>query len=240
MDEEPALVRLLFLDAPRAGEEVARSRAQLLEQVAEALDEGRLAPGARGEPPQITAQGIVGSVSTVLHLRLLQRSEEAIEDLLGPLMYLIVLPYLGTAAAKRELHAPAARKPPAGRAPAATESAGSIERLNIRITYRTLRVLAVIADRPGASNREVAQHGGISDQGQISKLLRRLEQLGLIENQGLGQPKGVANSWHLTARGSEVARDWGSWVVFGRAEDPSSGGKNAQAKRTGSSARRVP
>ena len=61
----------------------------------------------------------------------------------------------------------------------------------MRLTYRTVRVLSVIGEAPGASNREVAEGSGIADQGQISKLLARLERLQLIENTGGGQLKGI-------------------------------------------------
>lgn len=76
----------------------------------------------------------------------------------------------------------------------------------MRLTYRTVRVLMVISERPGASNREIAERSGISDQGQISKLLGRLARLELVENRGDGQEKGAANAWHLTARGQAVER----------------------------------
>ena len=54
--------------------------------------------------------------------------------------------------------------------------------LGMRLTYRTMRVLLAIGVHPGASNREVGDASGIRDQGQISKLLTRLEDLGLIQN----------------------------------------------------------
>lgn len=60
----------------------------------------------------------------------------------------------------------------------------------MRLTHRTVRVLMVIAERPGASNREVAERSGISDQGQISKLLTRLARLKLVENTGEGRNAG--------------------------------------------------
>jgi chromosome segregation and condensation protein ScpB len=41
-------------------------------------------------------------------------------------------------------------------------------------------------------------------QGQVSKLLARLEHLGLIYNRGLGPVKGAPNAWQLTARGRDV------------------------------------
>jgi DNA-binding MarR family transcriptional regulator len=76
--------------------------------------------------------------------------------------------------------------------------------LDMQLTYRTGRVLSAIAQYPGASNRQVADAAGISDQGQISKLLKRLEGLGLIENSCVGQTGGVANAWRLTAKGSAL------------------------------------
>jgi hypothetical protein len=65
-------------------------------------------------------------------------------------------------------------------------------------------VLAAIAAAPGASNRLVAEAAGVVDQGQISKLLARLEHLGLIRNTGVGHVKGEPNAWELTVRGREV------------------------------------
>ena len=61
-----------------------------------------------------------------------------------------------------------------------------LDEVDMRLTYRTARVLACIAERPGASNRVVAEHAGVADPGQISKLLRRLEGLGLAVNTGGG------------------------------------------------------
>jgi DNA-binding PadR family transcriptional regulator len=38
----------------------------------------------------------------------------------------------------------------------------------------------------------------------MSKLLRRLENAGLIENHGEGQVRGEPNAWQLTAQGQGV------------------------------------
>ena len=70
------------------------------------------------------------------------------------------------------------------------------------LTYRTARVLTAIAERPGASNRAVADAAGISDEGQISRLLRRLEGRGWVENSGEGHTKGKPNAWSLTPAGA--------------------------------------
>ena len=71
----------------------------------------------------------------------------------------------------------------------------------MRLTYRTVRVLTFIGEHPGASNREIAEGAGIADQGQISKLLTRLERLQLVHNVGEGQIMGSSNEWYLTDRG---------------------------------------
>jgi hypothetical protein len=80
------------------------------------------------------------------------------------------------------------------------------EAAGVRSTYRTACVLSAIAANPGASNRAVAVGAGIVDEGQASKLLRRLEGLGLIENMARDRGPGEANAWRLTARGVEVER----------------------------------
>jgi DNA-binding IclR family transcriptional regulator len=80
----------------------------------------------------------------------------------------------------------------------------------MRLTYRTLMVLSAIATNPGTSNRHVAEHAGIHDQGQISKLLGRLTKLGLIHNTGQGQPNGEPNAWTLTHKGAEIQQAIGT------------------------------
>jgi DNA-binding MarR family transcriptional regulator len=75
-----------------------------------------------------------------------------------------------------------------------------------RITYRTARVLTAIAANPEASNRAVAAAAGIEDEGQASKLLKRLERLGLVENTVRDRKPDEANAWRLTARGVELER----------------------------------
>jgi hypothetical protein len=59
------------------------------------------------------------------------------------------------------------------------------------------------------ANREIALDAGIADQGQISKLLARLQDLGLIGNTGLGHAAGAANAWSLTAIGEDLVSSVG-------------------------------
>jgi hypothetical protein len=155
----------------------------------------------------VIAEGVVGGVVAVLQTRLQRQPTAPLTDLGAQLMSLIVLPYLGPAAARRELERPAPSRS-AGTPPVreAQPEPDPVAGLNMRLTYRTVQVLRSIGESPGASNRALAQACGIVDQGQISKLVARLERLGLVENHGQGPVKGAANAWHLTTRGTQLVR----------------------------------
>jgi AcrR family transcriptional regulator len=205
IEEEPARARLCFIEALGAGERVLERRSQVLAELAEVIDRGRLVSDARHAPPEITSQGVVGAIYAVVDQRLLDGGNEPLADLIGPLMSIIVLPYLGAQAASRELRraSPSPRGNPPRRRSKKRDPLGG---LNLRLTYRTVQVLTALAEQPGASNRELADASGIVDPGQISKLLRRLSRLSLVENLGHRLRTGPANSWHLTARGAEIER----------------------------------
>ncbi|HTD07729.1 MAG TPA: TetR family transcriptional regulator [Solirubrobacteraceae bacterium] len=201
MDQKPELAELLLVEVFAAGEKVMQRRAEVLAELALVVDRARTVDASR-QPPAMTAEGIVGGVLAVLHKRVREASDESLASLLGPLMSMIVLPYLGPRAANREL----ARSVPAAEVPREQPRAARgdlLDGLDMRLTYRTMRALVAIAEQPGASNRDVARACGVVDQGQISKLLSRLERLALIENQGEGQRRGAPNAWYLTPRGIE-------------------------------------
>lgn len=205
-DEEPGMARLLVVEALGASPPMLARRAQILDALIAAVDGGRAEAKPGKGLPSLTAEGVVGAVLSVLHARLLAGTDPLL-GLCGELAGMVVLPYLGQAAAARELARPPVRpEKPSGRA----DVAHPLEGLNMRLTYRTLRVLATIGLHPGASNRGVADLAGISDQGQISKLLARLQDLGLIHNTGQGHPKGGSNAWRLTPKGQRIAEATGA------------------------------
>jgi AcrR family transcriptional regulator len=206
MDDEPALAKLCVVEALGAGERVLERRAKVLDELASKVDQGRFVMNVTRKPPEVTAEGVVGAVFAVVHTRLLEGGREPLTNLLGPLMSMLVLPYLGARAASRELSRPPLEVHRDSRPPTRPRSQDPLQGLDMRLTYRTVRVLMVIAEHPGASNREIAEGSGIVDQGQISKLLTRLARLNLVENVGEGQEKGAANAWHLTPRGAQVER----------------------------------
>jgi AcrR family transcriptional regulator len=216
-DREPVLARVCVVQALRGSQTVLERREEILAGLAGFVDEGR-DEGARGvECPPSTAEGLVGAAFALIYSRLLRGEREPLTDLMGDLMGMIVLPYLGPAAARREQ---ARRAPSVGETPAMRKAAEAamdagaagaehgdpLAGIPMRLTYRTVRVLEVIAERPGVSNRGVGEHAGVSDQGQISKLLARLERLGLAGNTGEGHLKGEPNAWTLTPTGRRVAQ----------------------------------
>ena len=215
LEDEPALGRLCVVYSLGGGAEVLSRRAEVLGKLAQVGDRGRT-EGTAGKgqpPPALIAEGVVGAVMSVIYGQMQGQDnpnpthpeEQPLIGLFGVLMNLILLPYLGPSAARRELTSPVPkvqRSAESGRAGDADEGAG--EDPNIRLTYRTARVLTAIAEYPGASNREVATRAGIVDQGQISKLLGRLLRRGLIANAGERTSRGAPNAWRLTELGERV------------------------------------
>jgi AcrR family transcriptional regulator/DNA-binding MarR family transcriptional regulator len=201
LDDEPAMGAVCVLDSLAAGPRAVEHRARIVSMLVDAVDEGRECARADGELSRLNAEGVVGAVIAVIHTRMLARSSDPLTGLLGRLMSTVVLPYLGPAAAQRELARPTPR-----RARARGQRPDPLRGLNMRLTYRTVRVLAALCERPGLSNRQVGDEAGVVDPGQISKLLFRLERLGLVRNGAGLKANGAPNSWKLTPRGSEVER----------------------------------
>lgn len=212
-DREPALARVCVVQALRAGPLVLGRREAVLAQLAVVIDEGRT-DGGRGDGlTPVTAEGVVGAAFAIVYARLARGDSKPLTGLLGELMAMIVLPYLGTVAARRERTRPAPVAPtvePSTRTAAPRGARDPLADVNLRLTHRTARVLEGIAElsRGGAdpSNREVATFAGVTDPGQISKLLRRLERLGLLVNTGAGHAKGEPNAWVLTPKGEQVTQ----------------------------------
>jgi AcrR family transcriptional regulator len=221
LDVERGAGQLLIVGSLGAGPRVLERRRQVLAQIIAVVDEGRGETKNGPELPPLTAEGVVGGVLSVLHSWLLacpcvgarpsaamgapsggEPGDDSLQELTGPLMSMIVLPYLGSSAARRQFARPAPERRTA--APAATGD--PLRDVGMRLTYRTVRVLQSVAANPGSSNREVGAGAGIDDQGQISKLLARLQRLELIQNTRSASARGAPNTWGLTERGWNVQR----------------------------------
>jgi AcrR family transcriptional regulator len=202
-DEQPDVARLLVVEWLAAGAEAAAQRQRLLLRLAAVVQAG--APADEdAEQPTILAEAIVGGVHSVLYRRLSEPDAGGarLAELTSPLMSMIVLPYLGRAAARAELSKPA----PEARRASAARVANPLAGLDLRLTQRTAGVIVAIAANPGSSNRAVGVAVGVADQGQISKLLMRLQRLGLLVNDNAGNARGGPNAWRLTPTGELVAQ----------------------------------
>ena len=220
-DEDPGLGRLTVVESLLAGPRVLERRNIVLAGLIGIVDEGRGETGAGSGLPVLSAEGVVGAVVSILHARLATSRTQpmgvspianahrggggkqgGLMALRGSLMSMIVLPYLGKAAASREL----ARALPVPRTTNGAHDVGvfPFRDLGLRVTYRTLVVLEAASSNPGASNRQLGDVAGVSDQGQMSKLLARLQRAGLLTNDGAGHVKGEPNAWHLTSQGRAV------------------------------------
>lgn len=204
LEYDRATGRLLIVESLAAGPGALERRQHVLAQIIPIVEQGRSESKTGDGPPSLTAEGILGGVLSVLHARLTDKTRSSLLDLTGPLMGMIVLPYLGPATARREIERPTPKRSDKRQ----VIRTDPLQGLPMRFTYRTMRVLMSIAELSGQgtypSNRAVGQHAGIADQGQTSKLLARLHKLGLIENQGGDPTRGEPNAWTLTTTGREV------------------------------------
>jgi AcrR family transcriptional regulator len=240
LDEEPVIGRLLIVESVGGGAKTLARRDWVLARVAAAVDRGSVESASAKDLPALTAEGLVGGALSILNARIAHAGDAPpppIEDTLkgvpkgyvpgghaaagrliglaNVLVSMIVLPYLGPAAARKELERPvelhaSTREGTPSWAQAGDHRDASLlmdpfKDAGMRLTYRTVRVLLAVAEHAGASNRLVGETAGISDQGQISKLLGRLERVGLLSNTGLGPGRGAPNAWSLTPRGHQVA-----------------------------------
>lgn len=98
---EPDTARTMVVEARAASSSAVMRRVQLMDDFARCLDEQarELLPADRTQTP-ITASGIVGGVESLLYSRLCKQEYEGLEGLLPSLMYFVVLPYEGHAAAE--------------------------------------------------------------------------------------------------------------------------------------------
>jgi AcrR family transcriptional regulator len=205
-DEQPQLARLCVIETLTGDPAMLARRREVLRALAAAVEQGRSEARAGGGPPPLTSEGTVGGVLAVIQARLQEPDGGPLGQLAPTLCGMIVFPYLGAAAAQRELERPGAIRARRSHSPAVNgHTPGDPFRdVPLRFTYRTARVLATIAAHPGASNRHIGEDAGMADQGQTSKLLKRLEHAGLIQNTGPGRETGEPNAWRLTARGQQI------------------------------------
>jgi AcrR family transcriptional regulator len=206
LDDEPAWGRLLISEAPIANRAVGlRCEQRILGVLTSVLDDGT--PQTTGSSELLLAsEFVVGGAVSVIRAQMLKGERTALVSLAPSLMSFIIRPYLGPVAANTELEGrPSPRDCQTDRPmPSRETRLARTAELPIRVTHRTTMVLHAIAQTPYSNNREIADAAGLTDEGQTSKLLARLERQGVIENVGIGPARGEPNAWLLTPSGQRT------------------------------------
>ncbi|MBA3809815.1 MAG: hypothetical protein H0X28_15695 [Solirubrobacterales bacterium] len=104
-DEQPELARLCVVRAPAAGPEAMARCREVMQRLAREVErEG--SELARAEVRAGSGVQAVGEALGVIHARLLESESARLEPLCNGLVAMIVRPYLGTQAARRQLGRP--------------------------------------------------------------------------------------------------------------------------------------
>jgi AcrR family transcriptional regulator len=236
MEDEPAISMFVFVGALGAGPKVLACRMQALERLKVAFEHGIDEAGGAdakevAESSPLSAEGAVNGALGILHTRLLEGSPLArrpLSELAGPLTAMIVLPFVGHvpagsstsngAGASNGVAAESNRHNRSGRADKILQG------VQTRVSERAFRVLAVIDELDGRgsspSNREIRDAAEITDSAQVSKLMKRLVRLGLVENTGAGRLTGKPYAWRLTTKGRELLRELEGKGVGAAASSP--------------------
>jgi hypothetical protein len=205
LDDESQSASLLVLQAPMVGSAALSCSRRLHGVLVKLLNEGRgreIAAEGLMPSPALMAELIAGGVFSLIRVRMLERRKRPLIELAPSLLAFILAPYLGQAAARVEL----AGSSGAGEvSPRAAELPVPLPLpLPIPVTHRTTLVLRAIASTPLSSNREIARAAGLTDEGQTSHLLRRLERRGLIEHVTPHSGSRRKKAWLLTPCGRRV------------------------------------
>jgi AcrR family transcriptional regulator len=217
-DEEPALTRVCLVEMGTASPVVREHRERILEAF-RALVLARIQSDV-SHPSPLAPEGVLGSVISIVNARLIAPERAPLIELLGPLMGIIVGPFMDKGDVEREIERgnDLAHKIQAEHAWSRSQlppDGPDLERLTAEIpallrnskAKRARLCLVYLAEqgRQGLSpnNREIAAAVGIAHKGQMSKLLARLEGAGIVSkiSHGAGRP----NAWKLTPYGREIA-----------------------------------
>ncbi len=102
-DREPQAGRFLITESLAGGTRTVARRAEVIGRLTSVVEEGAAESKTTILPPALTGEGVVGGVLAVIQRRLVEESYTPLVELANPLMSMIVLPYLGAGAARREL-----------------------------------------------------------------------------------------------------------------------------------------
>jgi AcrR family transcriptional regulator len=211
-----AFLAALELDPPRAWMAVmeplyGNRRARAARQVVVDRFVALLAVGPAGDSgdrvPASTAAGTIGGLWE-LALQHISGGEDAvgIDEAAGSAIFLALSPFVGRHEAMR--HAFGVRKPTelvaamrasSGEGSSAREA--DLATTTLGLTELSAAALRHIAAHPGCRNVEIADEIGVAHESQMSRLLRRLSDEGLVKSRRDGR----SHAWGMTERGAAVA-----------------------------------
>jgi hypothetical protein len=246
LDERPDRFALLVLESAKASPRVIEYYASTVRRIGLVLHGSAFATENGGWLPPEDGEYALQSMLALARVLASGEYPELLYPCVDVFMSMLVLRYEGPAVAERELTLRGGREfartttiaatPPAGEMGPVPSGMGIspevLRNLKLRVTYRTSRVLEAIAmlggeNGPYPSNAQIAEHADIADQGQMSKLLWRLQRQGLIEevSGNAGRQPGMAYQWRLTRLGKEVEQAYGN--------SPSDGDSHPSHERRG-------
>lgn len=213
-DSEPDLAWVWLVESSTAGGWALERRHRGIANLT-ALIVSRLDPPVGAGSHPLAAEAVMNSLVGVVQSHLVARRCEPLISLLGPLMGVVVAPYLPpeavTAAVERGARRAREVMDPSAEGRCEPPEPVEIPRLLLDPrAHRARSVVLFLAENRGASNREIADSAGVKSQAQISTLLSRLEKAGLLEKSA-GKP-GHPNRWSLSSAGERVVSGFGAGV----------------------------
>ena len=226
-DSDPALARVCLVEALAAGPRVRRHR----DRVAQAFRAPILARIEREIPhvAPLSAEAAMASVTGILAARLDTEDSRSLIGLLGPLIGILVRPFLDEQATRAQMHkatqlaraiqadttepgpyrglapSPSGKRTRAApRTPSPPSSMPAIlANPNAHRARRCLRFLAAQDERGShPSNGEIATAIGVCHPSQVSRLLAQLHAEDLLSRHSRGR----RNAWRLTSHGRRIAQ----------------------------------
>jgi AcrR family transcriptional regulator len=213
-DKRPVRAQVCLLESLALPPSVLQPRAHLLGELGLFVDQrARTELSWERQPPTAMSEVAVGSVLGLVRRRLLIGGAPPFVALLGPLVEVVVALYLGPSAA-----AQVARQGRERARAVLDENADTPKRRRVEEVPKLLRranshrmrmCVRYLAAHSDSSNTEVGAGIGISHPGQLSVLLGRLHEAGLLEKEagGAGRP----NAWRLSPFGADVERALERW-----------------------------
>jgi AcrR family transcriptional regulator len=205
LESEPLLARAWLVESSAAGSWALECRERNLAALrALAATSWPAAEAVHASP--LAAEGAIASVFGVIQTHIVTGRPGSLIELLGPLTGLVAAQYLSPRLVEYEIKRGEELAQTSRAVPRRTTHSGVAipAVLSNPNAHRARRCMLVLADRPQASNREIAAAIGVRHESQISKLLACLltERLVAKRTSGVGR----RNSWCLTPRGEQISR----------------------------------